>query len=69
MRDAYLDVWSAYGSREELAAEASLAVDVAKVARALSWQRALVGADKDALRDWGDSVSGWLGELLGPDVL
>jgi aminoglycoside phosphotransferase (APT) family kinase protein len=69
MRDAYLDPWSAFGSRAELLVEASLAVHVAKVSRALSWQRALVGADDDALREWGDSLSGWLGELLEPDVL
>lgn len=69
MRDAYLEPWASFGSPAELLAEASLAVGVAKVARALSWQRALVGADQNALREWGDSVSGWLGELLEPDVL
>jgi len=66
MRDAYLEPWAPYGTPAELVAEASLAVEVAKVARALSWQRALVAADQDSLREWGDSVSGWLGELLEP---
>ncbi len=61
LRDAYLEPWSDLASRAQLLREAQLAVHVAKVSRALSWQRAL--ADTDS-QEYGDPVTGWLGELL-----
>ncbi len=69
LRDAYLEPWTRFAPREQLIREVSLALHVAKVARALSWQRALLDADDEALREWGDAVPGWLGELLEPDVI
>jgi hypothetical protein len=52
-----------------LVREVSLVLHVAKVARALSWQRALLDADAQALTEWGDAVPGWLCETLEPDVI
>ncbi|MFD0591190.1 phosphotransferase [Catellatospora coxensis] len=68
LRDAYLEPWTGYGTRAELAAEIESAVQTAKVSRALSWQR-LDGADADALAKYGPAVPGWLEELLVPNVL
>ncbi|GIH04160.1 phosphotransferase [Rhizocola hellebori] len=62
LRDAYLRVWSDLASPEQLLREAELAVQVAKVSRALSWQRSLVNATQP--HDFGDPVTGWLAELL-----
>jgi hypothetical protein len=69
LRDAYLEPWTAYGTRAELAAQVEPAVQVAKVSRALSWQRSLVGADAESMARYGDAVPGWLEELLAPNVL
>jgi hypothetical protein len=69
LRDAYLEPWTSFAPHEQLAREVTLALFVAKVARALSWQRALVDADDEAMREWGDAVPGWLGELLELDVI
>lgn len=49
-------------SRERLLREVRLATHVAKVSRALSWQRALGG--RPVPEGFGDPVSGWLAELL-----
>ncbi len=69
LRDAYLEPWSGFAPHAQLVREVELAIRVAKVARALSWQRALLDADADALAEWGDAVSGWLTEMLEPDVI
>ena len=69
LRDAYLEPWSALASHAQLVREVELAMRVAKVARALSWQRALLDADAESLTEWGDAVPGWLGEMLEPDVI
>ncbi|MEV0460884.1 phosphotransferase [Catellatospora methionotrophica] len=69
LRDAYLEPWTGYGTRAELAAEVEPAVQVAKVSRSLSWQRSLEGADDAALAEYGPAVPGWLEELLVPNVL
>ncbi len=69
LRDAYLEPWSSFAPHAQLAREVELAMKVAKVARALSWQRALLDAESDALTEWGDAVPGWLTETLEPDVI
>ena len=69
LRDAYLEPWSGLAPQAQLVREVELAIRVAKVARALSWQRALLDADAEALAEWGDAVPGWLGEMLEPDVI
>ena len=50
-RDAYLDVFSDRGSRAELVETLALACQVAKIARALTWHRAL-----QAAREQGEAV-------------
>ncbi len=69
LRDAYLEPWTGHGTRAELAAEVEPAIQVAKVSRALSWQRSLADADQQELARWGEAVHGWLAELLVPNVL
>lgn len=69
LRDAYLEPWIGFAPHAQLVREVSLALQVAKVARSLSWQRALRGAGPEALAEWGDAVSGWLGEMFEPDVI
>ncbi|MEU8077701.1 phosphotransferase [Catellatospora citrea] len=69
LRDAYLEPWTGYGTRAELAAEVEPAVQAAKVSRSLSWQRSLVDADPGSLAEYGPAVPGWLEELLVPNVL
>ncbi|BCJ75601.1 phosphotransferase [Catellatospora sp. IY07-71] len=69
LRDAYLEPWTAYGTRAQLATEVEPAIQAAKVSRALSWQRSLADADEQELAEWGDAVPGWLAELLVPNVL
>jgi hypothetical protein len=69
LRDAYLEPWSDLASREALLAEVRAAVQLAKVGRSLSWQRALVDADASGLDEWGDAVTGWLDELREPVML
>jgi hypothetical protein len=64
LRDAYLEPWSDLADRESLLAQVRAAVQLAKVGRALAWQRALAEADDAARAEWGDRVSAWLDELL-----
>jgi hypothetical protein len=45
-RDAYLDVFDDVAPREELIETLELACRVAKIARALTWERALQAAQK-----------------------
>jgi hypothetical protein len=44
VRDAYLDVFAAFGTRAELTETLALACRVAKIARVLTWDRALQAA-------------------------
>jgi hypothetical protein len=64
LRDAYLEPWTDLAPRAQLLREARVAQQVAKVGRALSWQRALAGASEAEVAQWEDPVSGWLEELL-----
>jgi hypothetical protein len=61
LRDAYLRPRRDLAPPEQLLREVELAVHVAKVSRALSWQRSLAAGP--APEDF-DPVNGWLGELL-----
>ncbi|MFC6016653.1 phosphotransferase [Plantactinospora solaniradicis] len=56
LRDAYLEPWTELRGRGELLRSVRLALWVAKVGRAVSWRRALVGA----------SDPGWQQALGGP---
>ena len=69
LRDAYLEPWSDLADRPTMLAEVRAAVQLGKVGRSLSWQRALADADEDGRSEWGDAVTGWLDELREPGPL
>ena len=69
LRDAYLEPWSDLADRSTLLAEVRAAVQLGKVGRSLSWQRALVDAGPDDVASLQDPVAGWLDELREPVTL
>jgi Phosphotransferase enzyme family len=64
VRDAYLACWSDLAPPEELVEEAHLAISLAPIGRALSWQRALADASPEQRAQWQGAIPGWLEELL-----
>ena len=52
-----------------LLAHVRAAVQLAKLGRSLSWQRALAEADEAARAQWGGGVAAWLDELREPVLL
>ncbi|MEV4466830.1 phosphotransferase [Micromonospora echinofusca] len=66
LRDAYLEPWSDGHDQATLREAARLAVRVTRVSRALSWRRALQGADPTRA-EYAAAVPGWLQELFAPD--
>jgi hypothetical protein len=68
LRDAYLEAWTDVHSRAELELLALLATRVAKVGRALAWQRALGAVPVHERGEHAEAVPGWVEELLEPDV-
>jgi Ser/Thr protein kinase RdoA (MazF antagonist) len=69
VRDAYLDAYDDELDRAEIRELAQLATWTGKPGRALSWRRALTMANPLELAEHGDTVSGWLEELLSPGPL
>ncbi len=69
LRDAYLEPWSGFGSRRELREQCDLALRVAPLARALSWQRILGGVHPDERGEWQASVADWTAEHLAAGPL
>jgi hypothetical protein len=69
LRDAYLDVWNAYGSPQELRELCAAALQVGPLERALTWRRILQGVHADELAGWQDAVPGWTAEHLEPGTL
>ena len=69
LRDAYLDLWRAYGSLPELRAQADLALSVGPLQRALTWRRILRGVHPAERVEWQDAVPGWTAESLEPGTL
>lgn len=69
LRDAYLEPWSAFGSRRELREQCDLALRVAPLARALSWRRILDGVHAEERGEWQAAVAGWTAEHLAPGPL
>lgn len=49
LRDAYLEVWTDMASRTELVAAADATHDLAPVAKALAWERALMDLEPDEM--------------------
>jgi hypothetical protein len=66
LRDRYLAGWGDPAQLKDICQDA---IAVTKISKALSYQRAFVDADETVLAEFGESVYGWLEELLGPDVL
>ena len=64
VRDAYLEVWSDLAPHRELVAELELACWVGKVARALTWDRALRAQGHDQAREFADAPRQHLTALL-----
>lgn len=69
LRDAYLEPWGAALDRVDLVRTADTAVRVAKVGRALAWQRALLGAGPAGREQHGEAVPRWVEQLIEPDIL
>jgi Ser/Thr protein kinase RdoA (MazF antagonist) len=69
LRDAYLDVWSGYGSLAELRELADLALRIAPLPRAMTWRRILRGVHPAERAEWQDAVPGWTAEYLEPGIL
>jgi hypothetical protein len=69
LRDAYLEPWTDRHARTELAEAVALAMRVAIVGRALSWQRSLAGIPASDHGEWTGNVGGWLLELFEPTPL
>jgi hypothetical protein len=69
LRDAYLEPWTPYGSRQELRAQVHLALRVAPLPRAMTWQRILRGVHPAERTEWLDAVPGWAAEYLEPGTL
>jgi hypothetical protein len=63
-RDAYLEVWSDLTTHAELVAEQELACWVGKVARALTWDRALRAQGHDQAGEFADAPYQNLAALL-----
>jgi Phosphotransferase enzyme family len=66
LRDAYLEPWTADRDRRSALRSAELATRVAIVGRALSWQRALRGAETPIEDDYRTAVAEWLADLVDP---
>lgn len=64
IRDVYLEVWSDLMPHRELVAELELACWVGKVARALTWDRALHAQGHDQAREFVDAPRQHLTALL-----
>ena len=64
LRDAYLEPWMRYGSREDLRAAFRLARRLAPVNGALTWRRALAGLGEAARREYARPVPALLREVL-----
>lgn len=69
LRDAYLDVWLAYGTPQELRGLCAAALQVGPLQRALTWRRILRGVHADERAEWQDAVPGWTAEHLEPGTL
>lgn len=64
MRDAYLEPWTRFETRERLLEALRLAYRLAMVNRALSWHHGLSGLSAKDREPYADSVPGWLQDFL-----
>ncbi len=64
MRDAYLEPWTGFATREKLLSAFELAYCLGMANRALSWNEALRSLTEEQIEPYNDSVSGWLQDFL-----
>ena len=64
LRDAYLDAFSSFGSREALVELFDVAYAVGTVGRSLAWYRYVRSVDPSYLSEFADSVSYGLQRFL-----
>jgi hypothetical protein len=64
LRDAYLEVFSDLGPREELLETMDLATRLARITRSLIWQRAVEQAGDDVPDEFANAPASWLATLL-----
>jgi hypothetical protein len=67
LRDAYLEPWTVFDTRERLSAALDLAYRLAMITRALAWQHGTGRLAKKHLEPYADYVPGWLREFLEAD--
>jgi hypothetical protein len=63
LRDAYLEPWTAYGSRVQLRAALDLALRLGPLTRALGWDRVLGSMPAEAAGAWAEYLSGWIEDV------
>jgi len=70
-RDAYLDAFAGLAGRAELGETLALACRVAKIARVLTWERALRAAREQGAvdPDWAGAPLATLATVLDPSYL
>ncbi len=64
VRDAYLEMWSAQATLDEIAAAARAATVLGAISRAASWERSFTGLSDDQLDGHGGATAAWLVELV-----
>ena len=69
LRDAYLEPWAEYGSRDELREQADLALRVLPLPRAMTWRRILRGVHPEERTEWQTAAPWWTAEYLEPGIL
>jgi hypothetical protein len=68
MRDAYLEPWTKFATREKLLPAFKLAYRLGMVNRALSWNAALRSLTEKQIEPYNDSVPGWLQDFLNAEI-
>jgi hypothetical protein len=68
LRDAYLEPWTKFETREKLLAAFELAYRLAMVNRALSWHYATGSLSKRHKEPYADAVPEWLQDFLNAET-
>ena len=69
LQDAYLEPWTDAHTQSELATAVPLAMRLAIIGRAMSWQRALAGIPPMDHGEWAGNVGGWLMDLFEENLV
>jgi hypothetical protein len=69
LRDAYLEPWQTFTDAASLREMVSDALRLAKVGRAMSWERSLAWATPEEEAEYRDAGQSWLDDLDVPDPL